>query len=312
LWIGSQFGFDRIQGIRDRLEAISSGSTLSQLDPNTAPLGVDEDDDDYEPDFQVAEDTEQILNKLDVVPPTDVRESDAMVMTTYVVPEPPIITVDEIKEIGRHTISRVFGTMQTAQDATSKKPKAGINRLAGSNNDKDAWITVISRLATRPTSGIEDENTDTKDDMGMTASLANTIRESLYNFVLEDFRRRTDVAMAWLCEEWYNDTLQLQSGSKPPILQFEKWSLKVLDGILPYLDAKDKFLTRFLAEVPTLSSAALSRVKELCRDPEKVAMALNSLLYVVMMKPPARESALDTMQDIWEQCEYGRQSRDCS
>ena len=34
------------------------------LDPNTALLSVDEDDDDYEPDFQTAEDSEQIWNKL--------------------------------------------------------------------------------------------------------------------------------------------------------------------------------------------------------------------------------------------------------
>jgi symplekin len=56
--------------------------------------------------------------------------------------------------------------------------------------------------------------------------------------------------------------------------------LRVLDGIIPYLDAKDKLLIRFLSEIPEVNEKVLERVKGLARDPERVQLAVNSLLFV--------------------------------
>lgn len=58
--------------------------------------------------------------------------------------------------------------------------------------------------------------------------------------------------------------------------------MKVLDVILPYLDAKDKLLIRFLSEIPAIDEAILVRVKGLARDPERVTLAVNALQYVIM------------------------------
>ena len=46
--------------------------------------------------------------------------------------------------------------MRTLEDPAIKKPKAGINRLAASTYDRDSWITVITRLATRANAGLDD------------------------------------------------------------------------------------------------------------------------------------------------------------
>ena len=73
---------------------------------------------------------------------------------------------------------------------------------------------------------------------------------------------------------------------------------------MPYLDAKDKILTRFLSEIPSVSREVLGRVKTLCRDPAMVNLALTSLLYLVMLKPPVREEALDAVEGIWGECEF--------
>jgi symplekin len=78
--------------------------------------------------------------------------------------------------------------------------------------------------------------------------------------------------------------------------------------VLPYLDARDKFLTRFLSEVPSLTAEMFDRVKGLCRDPAMVRLALTGLLYLVKMRPPVRELALDAVEDIWRTCECLRLS----
>lgn len=265
---------------------------LSLSKPPQQALGDDEED--YEPDFEPSEDREQIINKADALPPEDsVQSPSEVALGSFKLPQPPPLTAEETILIGKGTISRVIGMVNVLEEASSaKKQRPGLNRLAGSNYDKEAWTTLLTRLATRASAGIDD---NTSDDEGSKAlakkqvansSLSDGIRETLWKFIIEDFRSRISVAIAWLNEEWYNDRIQKQSSEQQkdgvtppkPKQHYEKWMLKVLDGIVPYLDAKDKHLIRFLSEIPAVNENVLSRVKGLARDPERVQLAVNSLL----------------------------------
>ncbi|TAQ83636.1 hypothetical protein B7494_g8040 [Chlorociboria aeruginascens] len=290
------------QAVNGVLARYESMKVPEELNIDTASLsGIDDEDDEYEPDFYPAEDTEQILNKLDNAPPEEpkVKVPD-MALGVFTLPPPPPLTPDQATHAGEGTVTRVFGVMQTLEEPGSRKNKFGMNRLAASAYDRDAWITIITRLATRAAAGLEDSSDAVKaeSDTSSSLSLSNTIREGLYSYILDDFRKRIDIAVAWLCEEWYNDKLQVKLGEEA-VLHYEKWSLKLLDGFTPFLDGKDKVLTRFLSEIPGLSVEVFDRVKALCRDPVKVNLALTSLLYLVMMRPPVRELALDAVEDIW-------------
>ncbi|CAK7198401.1 hypothetical protein SEUCBS139899_001062 [Sporothrix eucalyptigena] len=348
-----------ITGIRDRLASLDAAATQLTMNPDTAPLDVeDDDDDDYEPDFTAAEDAEQILNKLDneVVDKDTVARVDAasLALGAFQLPTAPPLSSDQAVKVGQATVSRVFDMMQSSEEtavapaaaSARKTAKAGLNRVAATTYDKDAWITILTRLATRSVSGLEnprssgEEEDDEEDgeDKGADAGkkpvkkengelakpsgskpvLNDKIRELLFRYILEDFRKRIDVAVAWLCEEWYNDRLQKQyqanesedeadSTSTNNGGHYGEWVVKVLDGFLPYLHSQDnKVLTRFLSEVPALNEALLQRVKSLCRDPALVPVALTSLLYQLMMRPPARALTLDTMQEIWIEFEDAR------
>ena len=59
--------------------------------------------------------------------------------------------------IGQGTVARVFGVMGTLEISPAKKAKSGINRLAASTYDRDAWITLVTRLATRASVGLRAE-----------------------------------------------------------------------------------------------------------------------------------------------------------
>ncbi|TEA15992.1 mRNA cleavage and polyadenylation specificity factor complex subunit pta1 [Colletotrichum sidae] len=292
-----------IDGIRARLSALAAQPPPA-INPETAPLGVEEEDDDYEPDFFAAEDNEQILNKLDS-DSAPRPEDGELGLKTFRLPPPPALTPETALSAGQGSVMSLFQFVKTLEDP-AKKSKSGINRLAASSNDRESWIAIITRLASRSGAGLEevsikDEGSSSTPGLG----LGDSIRDSLYTYVLEDFRRRIDVAITWLTEEWYNDQLQKkQEGDHPQ--HYEKWALKLIDGFSQYLNAQDKVLTRFLGEIPELTPAILSRVKRMCRDPLVVPLALTSLLYLVMMRPPAKELALDTVQDIWTEFEDAR------
>ncbi|TQS31894.1 hypothetical protein Golomagni_07812, partial [Golovinomyces magnicellulatus] len=139
-----------IDGIRSRLHVLAT-APIQELNPNTAPLGVDEDDDDYEPDFYQAEDTEQILNKLDgasgalEAPHLD----DNLSLTSFNLPHPPQLTPELALSAGSGTIGRVLDMMRFLDEPSAKKNKAGFNRLAASSGNREAWMTILTRLATR-------------------------------------------------------------------------------------------------------------------------------------------------------------------
>ncbi|KAL2263440.1 hypothetical protein VTK26DRAFT_6738 [Humicola hyalothermophila] len=313
-----------VNGIRDRLTALhAAGATVAApapptvLNAATAPLGVEEDDDDYEPDLTPAEDTEQILNKLDNAPPEELMEQApdagaALALGPFKLPPPPLIDPDTATKLIPGAVARLFSLLPYLKDGSgTRRPKAGFNRLAASSDDRDSWLTLIMRLATRSTFGLEDagdHNAVIKTEDGSARpTLGGMIREMLFNYILEDWRRRIDCAVAWLCEEWYADRLNRRAGyTDAKHFHYEKCALRLVDGFLSYITPQDKVLTRFLAEIPELSKELLGRLKVLCADPTTVQLALTSLLYIVMMKPPAREIALDVVAEIWTEYEDAR------
>ena len=290
---------DAIKHVRDRYLSLSQKPSLPPQGPPSHPGGTDEEEEDYEPDFEPSENPEQIRNRNDALPPEDsLRTPTELALGPFKLPQPPPLTTEETEQMGKGTVGRVFDMMTVLDEPlTTKRQKPGLNRLAGSSYDRDAWITVITRLATRASAGLEAEfgNEDeeksqvmTKPDLGST--LSEGIRETLWKYIIEDFRARMGIAISWLNEEWYNDRLQAQaapaspdaedsklSRRSPSLNNYEKWVLKVLDGILPYLEPKDKVLIRFLSEIPAVDVKILERVKNLAKDPERVSLAVNAI-----------------------------------
>lgn len=293
--------------VRERLAAKLAASA-PPLNPETAPLDV-EDDDDYDPEYVVAEDTEQILNRLDGAPREEQQpavDAASLALGPFKLPAPPPISPEAAAAATQITVARVFDAVKGLDEPSAKKTKAGANRLAASSYDKESMLTFIARIGTRSNAGLEDIDKGDEESKFMVLRnplSGNAIRDRLYTYVLEDFRRRIDIAVAWLCEEWYNDNLAKKQSPEAP-LHYDTWALKLVDGFFPYLNPSDRVLTRFLGEIPELNRTLLAKVKRLCADPSMVQLALTSLLYLVMMKPPVRDMALDTVQDIWVECKF--------
>ena len=260
----------------------------------------DNDEDDYEPDYQPAEDVEQMANRLDITPSEQAPESDVSLPTFQPPPPPPPppLSSQQISQISQGTIARVISSIHTLPEPTpTNKPKTGINRLAATQLDRASWTTLITRLGTRASAAFEDNDLeaiktegssdgDSKTDMAAVPfdrgrhTLGSTVRDSLYFYVLEDFRKRIDAAVAWLTEEWYNDRMQRMQDEQSAT-HYPQLALKVLDGLLPYIDSRDKIFTRFVSELPEIDRAILERVKSLARDPERVGLAVTTLQYAL-------------------------------
>ena len=250
------------------------------------------------------------------IEPVTTNPEPVQSIASFRLPQPSPLSDDELDRVTESTISRVFEKMNLLADSnvTPMKSKAGIHRLAATSFDKNAWITLIARLGTRASATLEEEEDYSPDESGdddggdlkrehgrdwgikrRETTLGSRIRESLYVYILEDFRKRIGAAVSWVTEEWYNDRIQQRqylnttnttttTGSRPQ-QHYEKIVLRVLDGMLPYLDTRDKVFTRFVSELPAINQSILGRVKSLARDPERVSLAVNTLQSVIYSFP---------------------------
>jgi symplekin len=286
--------------------------------PMAGPTGID-DEDDYDPEYDSGNEaasspiaTAQALQEL--------MQPD-IALGPFELPKPPPLTAEDVKVLSRQTTDRFMDIIEalSMQPHPNSKQKLGLNRLAASANDRDAWVTMVARLATRAPSRLNDlvasyddridgddviVNTESNSALANQVSLANDIRDGLFAHVAQDFKSRLNVAISWLNEEWYNDKLNLyqpsESNSANSLPNYYPQLLRILDYMVTFLDARDsKLLIRFLSEIPAINADVLERVKMLAMDPERVNMCLMSMQYLILMRPPARGLALDTIQRMW-------------
>ncbi|KAL1986909.1 hypothetical protein VTN96DRAFT_5326 [Rasamsonia emersonii] len=305
-----------IDAIRDRYQQLSARQATQAQAPS-----AEEEEDEYEPEYEPMDVPDNISAQAETVSAEAADlQPDLVSLGPFVLPQPPPLSEDEAADLGRSTVERVFGMVTSMPPKPTKgvnQQRLGFARLAGSTFDRDAWVTLLTRLATRASAGLEADDGHNKTENGLSRrrpAISDTIREMLYRYIMDDFRSRMNIGIAWLNEEWYNDRIQLKFAASQRKgdeevsvpLHYDHWVLRLLDGILPYLDARDKVLIRFLSEIPEMTIPIVGRVKTLARDPERVNLCVQALLYLVMFRPPARDMCLDALEDIYHTHEEAR------
>ncbi|KAI5301104.1 hypothetical protein KEM56_001962, partial [Ascosphaera pollenicola] len=300
-----------INAVRSRYEELSKRRIYESLNPKSA----EEEDDDYEPEYDPAE-----LPFEPASPDGGANENGEVTpeiaLGPFVLPQPAPLSGQQATDLGKDTVQRILGMMSSLEQPSrpvagpkSTQKTSGFGRLAASSFDRDSWATVLTRLATRGTLGLE-----TPDPATGKSKVADTIRERLHRYVLEDFRGRIGIAIGWMNEEWYADKVggnailknteqnDGQSDGDPPHQpnHYATWAVKMLEGFLPYLDAKDlKVLIRYLSEIPELNDQLIAKVKSLANDPERVALCVRAFHYLVLYRPPVRKVCLDALESVY-------------
>ncbi|CUS08643.1 unnamed protein product [Tuber aestivum] len=249
-------------------------------------------------------------------------EESELRLGKFCLPPPPSLTREDLRESSFDAVNRIFSVIDQFDKTSlvSRKSKLGVMRLAASNWDREGWTTLITRLATRGMGGIQgedikpevpddyngeidDENYDEEEGEGSgklqkPSALSNFIRDKLYLFIIEDFRGRMDIAISWLNEEWYNDRImaKAQPNRQP---QYRIWMMKVMDGIFPFLEGKDRMFMRLLSEIPEITVELLQKVKMLCLDPDRAVLGIQMLHFLAMLRPPVRHMCMDVLEDLW-------------
>ena len=211
-----------------------------------------------------------------------------MAIIRFELPTPEKLSPQLLKSEFQGSIDRIIQSIRTTDESISHR--AGIqtksitlDSLAMTEWDKEAWMTILSRLSSRALT--PPEQTD--------SLLPNILRERLFEYIMINFREHMDLTISWLTEEWYNDTLSNTN-------VYQKWSTRIFDNILPFIESKDsRIFLRFLGDLPLLTNVHVGKLKTLCLDPERQKLGFAAIKYLLLLRPPVRATCIDLCVDLF-------------
>lgn len=175
---------------------------------------------------------------------------------------------------------------------------SNLNKIAISKWEKNSWAIFLIRMATR---GFQDDK------------LSDIIRDALFKFFLESINSRMDIVIDWLNEEWYSEYIKQEAKLSTDLIsnknetvnqkietpKYIKLTIKLLDSIIPFLESKDrKIFIRLLSDLPYLNREIIMKLKSLCTDKLRYTLGLQSLQYLIMVRPPVKQTCIDILQEL--------------
>lgn len=231
--------------------------------------------------------------------------------------------------------SNVNEIEESVDNNVSNNINKELTKIAITSWQKKSWIIILTRLATRGMRTIDNDdviNDEKSIDSSQSHELSDLIRNALFDYFLENIHSRVDLIIEWLNEEWYSETvyneMKLKAELKAKYLKkyesgeikdldakireklesktfdtpiYDKWSSKVLDSLIPFLEANDrKIFIRLLSDLPVLNSQLVSRIKSLCYDPVRIKLGFLSIQFLIMYRPPVKDSCIDILKELSE------------
>lgn len=215
---------------------------------------------------------------------TNEETQDAAVDDTTKQPyffEPKAMDHDAKMNISKRIITKLFEikdnkispSINPVPSLSEKSPLEEIKLINWSN--EESWYHILIRLATRGTRANNE--------------ISNLIREELLKYVMMDINdnQRVAIIIEWMNEEWYGDLLFKVTDETQS--QYNHWSLRLLDELIPFLENKHrKLFIRLMSELPKLTTEHLSRVKPILIDPSRNTLGFQTLKFLIMFRMPVK------------------------
>ncbi|TKY88669.1 hypothetical protein EX895_002300 [Sporisorium graminicola] len=239
------------------------------------------------------------------------------VIENFALAPPEYLSLSESDSLIKDTVARIcdFGSSASSALAT-----ANLTSDAGS---QALWSTLVIRLATRgfaesrSDSEAATEQPETKIVGGVEptrtlSAQADIIRTLMLEFVKADFARRTRFAVTWMAEEWFCDRVRRKQAAADATAskdQYPLWLEKLVRAWIPSIDAKDRSLAKFLADLPEIPSAVLDLVAALSKDKSKMVAGMSTLQDICISRPALRDQSAEKLLQLTRMGERSTRAR---
>lgn len=185
----------------------------------------EEDDFDYDDDYDENEFKDEPLFSLP--PPQNLSFEEKKEHLSIIIENFLKLAKNPPEKNGVVSVAQELKNNANTDSTAHENPKFNeqLKEVAIKSFNKDTWVIILTRLATRGmrTVAKDEENEkevlvdrgiyvkDKSPDDQSKEELSNMIREALFNYFVENIHSRVDVVIEWLNEEWYSEQVFYQN-----------------------------------------------------------------------------------------------------
>lgn len=230
--------------------------------------GENEEDEGEEDDYYDGI-KDQNNNEVDIIKPVPMTEDEKK---------------KHLQRIIQHIMSSKDSDETTGISASMGQNQSPLERVKLMNwNNKDSWLHILTRLCIRGVSHQE--------------KMSEMIRQTLYDYFIEEFNGRIGMALEWLGEEWYYASLT--EDQPADYKDYDEWSLKFLEGLVPFLENQHRrIFIRLMSELPRIEQQHIDKVRPICLDPARSSLGFQTLKFLVMFRPPVKPMVRKLLEQI--------------
>lgn len=274
---------------------------IEPVDPLAMDIGDDEVD--YEPEkinIEIARDEAMITGLPDGMELIDIDDSTQI--TNFRLPAPREFSESERALVVKSSMARIWATNGFLGNSTSS---VAHHQLGQGAQPQDLYMLLLVRMITRAASNDESDKNESDEQEDETAgpmqvsslSRKERIRQTVFDYVMSDFPGRVRLALIWMNEEWYNDTIR---ASENPnwFRNYPVWVEKLVTAYETLLDNKDRTLSRFLLDIPSVPQSSFIMLRDLCCEKDRMQVGFSTLREFVLQRPPLRSQAMKILLDL--------------
>ncbi|KAJ8308619.1 hypothetical protein KUTeg_013493, partial [Tegillarca granosa] len=137
--------------------------------------------------------------------------------------------------------------------------------------------------------------------VGLVSQFGGELKDVLQEFIFDDLRSRSDLAFAWLYQEYANcqgfcaTTL---TKDKANLASYDECLTRLLTALLERAEHKEGLFHRLLLEAPAVTDNAIQILKKYCLDENRVVTGMNTIKELIMTRPVHRLRFLDVILDL--------------
>ncbi|KAJ9112124.1 hypothetical protein QFC20_002305 [Naganishia adeliensis] len=263
----------------DQDSAIPSGALLAKVQQE---YDAKDEDLPIEDPLNVLADEEEADLIMEVTPEEleeeeDLLEDEVMPFhfANFTLPKPKTVTEETRQKLMLSAIERIYtGGQHVGQNYTSDS-----SRFLGSDNEESSLPAGAAVTTKDPSKSREDK-----------------IRQSICDFVLEDFSNRMKLASVWLNEEWFNGKVADENAGTASA--YNTWLGKVLSATTSSIGSDDTTLVEFLLDLPELTPDVLLGIRRIAENVDTAIAGVTTLRDIINLRPPVRDAALQILLDL--------------
>jgi symplekin len=132
----------------------------------------------------------------------------------------------------------------------------------------------------------------------LVAQFGGQFKEELIAYIFADLRNRSDLAFAWMYQEYANMqgySVATANADKRSLMGYDNCLTQLLTSLLDRPDQREGLFSRLILEAPLITPNAVEILKKYCQDETRIYLGMTTIKEIILKRPNLKLEFLDIL-----------------